>query len=187
MMKRCKQQSYIFRIFLLVMILIQPIQIASHLIGGTRNMMMNQTVQRRALPGEYQRVSFSKASREELAEIQKAANFALDQLQHQPDAHPPEYTFLNLVRNNDKVFGKAVRAFEQVVEGLNWNLVVAIQRNNGEDMLTVENCVGAFAVAVYDHFGTISITAWAKETTCEKAVAWSKSEDDFSNEDEDGE
>uniref|UniRef100_A0A7S2YG56 Uncharacterized protein n=1 Tax=Entomoneis paludosa TaxID=265537 RepID=A0A7S2YG56_9STRA len=84
-----------------------------------------------------------------------------------------------------QVSAQVVRVYEQVVAGLNLNLVLALQLESQEREqvpLTTENCLGALAVSVYDHFGTLTVTKWAKPTTCDQALALLKSDDDFGEE-----
>jgi hypothetical protein len=48
------------------------------------------------------------------------------------------------------------KAYHQVVAGMNVRMVIQLQDSQ-------ENCVGAFAVTIYDHFGDLSVTEWSPE------------------------
>ena len=67
-----------------------------------------------------------------------------------------------------------VRAFSQVVAGINYRLVLAIVPANQE---TAQACVGAFAVTIYDHFGEMSVTQWGQEIECSRAMAVLQNDD----------
>jgi hypothetical protein len=50
-----------------------------------------------------------------------------------------------------------VKAFQQVVAGMNFRFVILLQDADNQS-----ECLGAFAVTVYDNFGTLQVTAWGK-------------------------
>lgn len=55
------------------------------------------------------------------------------------------------------------KAYQQVVAGMNLRMVIMMQDDE-------ENCIGAFAVTVYDRFGDLSVTDWSPEPiSCEMA------------------
>ena len=58
-----------------------------------------------------------------------------------------------------------IRAYEQVVAGKNYRLIILLQ-----DPVS-KACVGSFGVTIYDHFGELSISSWNKELPCELALA----------------
>jgi Cystatin domain len=84
--------------------------------------------------------------------IQEAAAFALQTMQ---DTTPYEF-------GAQATRVKIIDAWQQVVQGMNFQLTLEFQ---GED----EECVGACSVLVYNQFGTLSVTKWNKEITCEEA------------------
>jgi hypothetical protein len=87
--------------------------------------------------------------------VQSVADFALSKL---TDAH---YQFLTVPV--DTLHSTVVQAQQQVVAGRNYKLLITI--SNAQD------CLGAFQVTIYDHFGDLSITQWGEEMTCEQAKA----------------
>eukprot|EP00523_Entomoneis_sp_CCMP467_P022030 CAMPEP_0168854356 /NCGR_PEP_ID=MMETSP0727-20121128/14035_1 /TAXON_ID=265536 /ORGANISM="Amphiprora sp., Strain CCMP467" /LENGTH=218 /DNA_ID=CAMNT_0008908677 /DNA_START=8 /DNA_END=664 /DNA_ORIENTATION=- len=170
---------------------------------------------RATLAGGYRKVSLHDADNaDRRAEFQHAANFVLQSLirggkndnDNTDDTvanPPPAYDFWTnnndlLSDNKDHISIQPVRVYEQVVAGLNLNMVVAVydsvvansnpnQNVNGNEnsaaptsQLSPQNCLGAFAVSVYDRFGqSYEITHWAKETTCETALAiWQQGGED---------
>jgi hypothetical protein len=94
--------------------------------------------------------------------VQSVADFAMSKLS---DSH---YQFLTVPV--DTLHGTVVRAQQQVVAGRNYQLLMALS-NSAED------CIGAFQVTIYDHFGDLSITRWGEEMTCEKANEQAKAEE----------
>lgn len=99
-----------------------------------------------------------------------AANFAVVRVASSGQS----YSFMENVKS--KQVGDLqvviVRAFQQVVAGLKYRMVLLVQDGNDE-------CLGAFGVEIFDEFGNLSVTQWAKETTCEKAYAFIKNKDQF--------
>ncbi|KAG7363001.1 hypothetical protein IV203_026361 [Nitzschia inconspicua] len=96
--------------------------------------------------------------------IQEAANFALQEMQ---DTVP--YGF-----GTQAFRVSVVDAWQQVVQGLNFQLTLEFHDSN-------DDCVGACSVLVYNQFGTLSITQWNKEITCEEAKALTEDSDGDEN------
>ena len=106
-------------------------------------------------------------------QLLQAATFALKRLS-QGDG--PAYSFVDSLAanlseepNSPNSNIRIIRAFQQVVAGLNYRLVVALVRDH--------DCFGAFAVTIYDHFGDLSITTWGKEIQCSRAMAALENQD----------
>jgi hypothetical protein len=61
---------------------------------------------------------------------------------------------------------KIAQAYQQVVAGMNYRMVILLQDPNN-----TKTCLGAFAVTVYDQFGNLSVTNWspAGVVSCETA------------------
>ena len=53
--------------------------------------------------------------------------------------------------------------------GRNYKLLITL--SNAKD------CLGAFEVTIYDHFGDLSITHWGAEMTCEQAKAMAEDQE----------
>ena len=71
---------------------------------------------------------------------------------------------------------RIVRAFQQVVAGLNYRLILAIVPAAAD-----EECVGAFAVTIYNRFGAMSVTEWGQEIDCSRAMAALQNDQDLVN------
>ena len=77
---------------------------------------------------------------------------------------------------------RIVRAFQQVVAGLNYRLVLAIlPASSSSDTEGASACVGAFAVTIYNHFGEMSVTNWGQEIDCTRAMAALNNDEDLNN------
>jgi hypothetical protein len=87
--------------------------------------------------------------------VQKVADFAVKAL---PDS---QYEFLTVPVNT--LHSTVIRAQQQVVAGRNYKLLITLSDAN--------DCLGAFEVTIYDHFGDLSISHWGEEMTCEQAKA----------------
>lgn len=100
---------------------------------------------------------------------QKPSSSTEDQVK---PASLPHYSFLDVVTSSqDKLQVQVVKAYTQVVAGLNYRLVL---------LLAVDKtCIGAFTVQIYDHFGDLTVTHWGKELTCDDAKDLLKSESGF--------
>ena len=107
-----------------------------------------------------------------------AAKFAYAQLVETTSADNdsgvvPNYSFLPLVvmDSNEEEVGfefepRVLEASQQVVAGMNYQMTIMVsRRHNAGD----NDCVGAFSVVVYDHFGEYSVTEWGPELPCENA------------------
>lgn len=103
------------------------------------------------------------------ARVVNAANMAVSQL---TTTATVTYSFAAGLQGRN-VTHKIVKAFQQVVAGMNYRFVLML-----EDMDTSE-CLGAFAVTVYDNFGTLQVTAWGQEVSCERAQANLENAEDF--------
>ena len=57
---------------------------------------------------------------------------------------------------------RVVKAFQQVVAGMNYRILYAVEDNQGK-------LTGAFKVQVYDRFGDVSVTAWDEEMSVSEA------------------
>mmetsp|Transcript_212 Transcript_212/g.274 ORF Transcript_212/g.274 Transcript_212/m.274 type:complete len:157 (+) Transcript_212:74-544(+) len=130
--------------------------------GITRNMVTEHDEKqrdRRNMPGGYFPVADVNDPR-----IVTEANFVLSELLLS-DEPPRSYTFLNALpgHSTNSVTVQVAKALEQVVAGLNVRMILMLT-----DASTQE-CLGAFAVSIYDKFGDLSITKWNKETTCAHA------------------
>ena len=62
---------------------------------------------------------------------------------------------------------RIIRAFSQVVAGLNYRLILAVTPASDAGGA----CLGAFAVEIYNHFGELSVTTWGQEIDCKTAMA----------------
>jgi hypothetical protein len=96
---------------------------------------------------------------------------------------PEKYSFAELSDPTlTSVSVKVVRADQQVVAGMNYRLLLLLLNNNGvedRDVHPLASCIGAFAVNVYDHFGTMEVTSWGEEFDCDKAKALLENQNDF--------
>lgn len=95
-----------------------------------------------------------------------AAEFAVSQL----STADQSYSF---AKSAGEIDFKIARAYQQVVAGMNYRLVVIIQDPSSG------SCLGAFAVTVYNQFGKLSVTKWSSEISCEKAVSMMECKDRF--------
>ena len=71
-----------------------------------------------------------------------------------------------------------VRAYQQVVAGMNYRLVLLAERPATEEG-SASVCVGALAATVYDRFGTLQVTQWGQELACDRAKALLENEHEF--------
>ena len=93
--------------------------------------------------------------------VQNAALFAFGQLAS------ASYSF----GATDSTTIEVVKAYQQVVAGMNYRLIIVLKENG--------DCVGSFAVTVYDQFGNLSVSKWGKEVSCDEARAIQENEDKF--------
>eukprot|EP00527_Entomoneis_sp_CCMP2396_P007290 CAMPEP_0198148288 /NCGR_PEP_ID=MMETSP1443-20131203/40860_1 /TAXON_ID=186043 /ORGANISM="Entomoneis sp., Strain CCMP2396" /LENGTH=160 /DNA_ID=CAMNT_0043812943 /DNA_START=56 /DNA_END=538 /DNA_ORIENTATION=+ len=133
--------------------------------GMTRNMAAEHDAHeaeqrdRRNIPGGYSLIEDVTDER-----VVTEANFVLSELL-QFAIPPRSYSFQKALSeySANEVNVKIAKAMEQVVQGLNVRMILMLT-----DASTQE-CLGAFAVSIYDKFGDLSITKWNKETTCAHA------------------
>jgi hypothetical protein len=122
----------------------------------------------RQLTGGYERLPEPSFAAND--ELQRVASWVVTQL---PDA-TTAYTFvdqLDLATERSSLPSvRILRAFRQVVAGLNFRLVLALTDDT-------DACLGALAVTVYDHFGQLSVTLWGQEIDCDRAMATLTNED----------
>jgi hypothetical protein len=118
---------------------------------------------RRAIPGGYAPIDDL-----EQESVQKAAGWAYKVLTKeivQEDAAqaPYEYSFLSKVESESMHLYKwrIIKGYQQVVAGMNYRLILSVNDVDKDD------CIGGFAVTIYDHFGELSITQWGKEVDCD--------------------
>lgn len=123
--------------------------------------------------------------------VVNAAHFAVEALQQQrsTDAH---FSFQSKLLPASNLQVTVVRGFRQVVAGMNYKLVVVVskpRKTTSDERATAVTddgvFVGSFAVAVYDHFGELSVTKWGQELTQEKAKAILETRSDFGEDDSD--
>jgi hypothetical protein len=126
-----------------------------------------QEQRRNMMPGGYFPVEDYTDDR-----VVNAANMAVSQLTTAATAATVTYSFAAGLQGRN-VTHKIVKAFQQVVAGKNYRFILMLQ-----DADTAE-CLGAFAVTVYDNFGTLQVTAWGQEVSCERAKANLENADDF--------
>lgn len=74
-------------------------------------------------------------------------------------------------------YSQVVSASQQVVAGLNFNLVILVLRGGNTNSDDENSCLGSFSVTVYDRFGSLSITSWGEEYSCEEARSMLASEE----------
>lgn len=105
-------------------------------------------------------------------EVHKAATFAVQSLSDSEVS----YSFVGNISpqsvKDDDI--RIIRGFRQVVAGLNYRLILAVTQRDGE---REAQCLGAFAVTIYDHFGDLSLTRWGGEIECSRAMAAVENED----------
>ena len=131
-------------------------------------MASNTVVEKRRLVGGYQPVKDIDDEG-----VRHAAQFAVQELRRQDTPGPYSFDLpAEIAVENIKI----VRAFYQVVAGLNYRLVLALV-NDDATTTASDGCMGAFAVTVYDHFGDLSVTNWGKEIDCAAAMAALENDD----------
>lgn len=108
--------------------------------------------ERRAMPG-----GFSPAQIDS-PQVVSAASFAVSSLSEAP----APYSFVSNVSAEAGYVVKVAKAWQQVVAGMNFRLVIIIENATGA-------CIGSFTATVYDRFGELSITKWGKEVDCVRA------------------
>jgi hypothetical protein len=106
--------------------------------------------ERRTMPGGYALAQIDSP------QVVTAASFAVSSLSESP------YSFASNVSAEAGYVVKVAKAWQQVVAGMNFRLVIIIENSAGE-------CIGSFTATVYDHFGGLSITKWGKEVGCAQA------------------
>jgi hypothetical protein len=107
-------------------------------------------MERRTMPGGYTLAQIDSP------QVVTAASFAVSSLSEAP------YSFASNVGAEAGYVVKVAKAWQQVVAGMNFRLVVIIENATGE-------CIGSFTATVYDHFGELSVTKWGKEVGCAQA------------------
>lgn len=100
--------------------------------------------------------------------ILEAAEFALDSLlvAHTKTSTRHNYSFAPAKTSQPRV----IQASQQVVAGLNFLVTIMVTQE--------EDCVGAFTVTIYNHFGDLSVTNWGGEYTCEQAWGMLEADND---------
>jgi hypothetical protein len=106
--------------------------------------------ERRNMPGGYALAQIDNP------QVLTAASFAVSSLSESP------YSFASNVSAEAGYVVKVAKAWQQVVAGMNFRLVIIIENSTGE-------CIGSFTATVYDHFGGLSVTKWGKEVGCAQA------------------
>ena len=92
--------------------------------------------------------------------IQKAAEFAfLQYTSGQVPSTTIEYDFQLPTNHSEDYVIKVFDAYQQVVAGMNYKFKLGIFLGDA--------CVGGFNVTIYDRFGTLSVTNWGDELSCE--------------------
>lgn len=119
-------------------------------------------MQRRNMPGGYSPAELDNP------QLAAAAVFAVSGLSEADKS----YSFASALQGLEGSKVKVAKAWQQVVAGMNFRMVILIENAEG-------GCVGAFAATVYDHFGDLSVTKWGKEIECEKAKAMVESQESF--------
>ena len=96
--------------------------------------------------------------------VREASTFALQALQE-------ERPYAFGAQDIDTV--QVIDAWQQVVAGINFRLTLLFvnKDGNGDDSY---DCVGACEVQIYNQFGTLSVTKWKKELSCEEAAVMMK-------------
>ena len=107
-------------------------------------------MERRTMPGGYALAQIDSP------QVVMAASFAVSSLSEAP------YSFASNVSAEAGYVVKVAKAWQQVVAGMNFRLVVVVENATGE-------CIGSFSVSVYDRFGSLSVTKWGKEVGCAQA------------------
>jgi hypothetical protein len=147
-----------------LLLLVATTALASDQTAGEQSLMQGRKQQqRRNMPGGYFPVEDYSDAR-----VVNAANMAVTQL----TTATVSYSFAAGLQGRN-VNHKIVKAFQQVVAGMNYRFVLMLQ-----DADTSE-CLGAFAVTVYDNFGTLQVTLWGQEVSCERANANLENAEDF--------
>ena len=120
----------------------------------------NDADHRGLIPGGYSLIEDLSDPR-----LETEASFVLSKLLESGQA-PRDYSFYAKIsqHNDNGVNAKVVKAMEQVVAGKNVRMILMLVDASAGD------CLGAFAVTLYDHFGEFTVTEWNKETTCEHAL-----------------
>jgi len=86
------------------------------------------------------------------------------------------YFFANQVGSNkNDVTVIVCKAFQQVVAGMNYRLVLLLERNS--------ESIAAFKVTVYDRFGNLSVTTWGEDVPVDHAKAILNKEQDVDQSD----
>jgi hypothetical protein len=104
-------------------------------------------MERRTMPGGYSLAEIDSP------QVVAAASFAVSSLSESP------YSFASNVSAEGGYIVKVAKAWQQVVAGMNFRLVVIIENARSE-------CIGSFTATVYNHFGELSVTKWGKEVGC---------------------
>jgi hypothetical protein len=89
-------------------------------------------------------------------QVQAVAQFAVKALASSPA--PYSFTLTSAKHYKPKV----VEASQQVVAGMNYRLTIICQDSKG-------TCVGAFSTVIYNQFGTMSVSTWGDELSCQDA------------------
>ena len=120
--------------------------------------------QRQAMVGSYRPIPDLETD----VRAQSVAEFAVSSL---ADA-TRTYSFAGSLASSGSsdIKFKLVKGSRQVVAGMNYRLFIMLQDTASGD------CLGAFAVEVYDRFGSLSVTNWGKEISCNDAEAMLKTE-----------
>jgi hypothetical protein len=124
-------------------------------------------MQRRNMPGGFSHAMVDGP------QVVTAASFAVSSLSEAP------YSFASNVSAEAGYIVKVAKAWQQVVAGMNFRLVIVVENATGE-------CIGSFSATVYDRFGELSITKWGKEVDCARAKGLLETQgSSFEDDDED--
>lgn len=94
--------------------------------------------------------------------LQEVATFAVEQITQNDNIQlNKNYSFASYLTSGENNYSvKVVHAYQQVVAGMNYKMIIAIHDLNSN------KCIGSFKVTVYDHFGDLSVSNWGGEVSC---------------------
>jgi hypothetical protein len=122
-----------------------------------QNQEQEQQQRRRAMPGGYALAQIDSP------QVVSAASFAVSSLSESPYSFASNVMSAAETADEGSVVVKVAKAWQQVVAGMNFRLVIIVENNSTGE------CIGSFTATVYDHFGSLSVTKWGKEVTCDQA------------------
>lgn len=109
-------------------------------------------------------------------ELTKAATFAVQEASKLDQ----KYSFRVSASESS---AKVVLASEQVVAGLNLRMIIMVTKNK-DSTGGEESCQGAFVATVYNHFGSLEVTDWGKEYSCQEVLLLQEGESKQKNDGE---